>query len=153
MSGEPLAGHPIEDGAPPPGGTETILVAEDADAIRKLVERTLGAAGYRVVSAGDGKEAVKLLAADPARIDLVLLDVVMPRLGGRAAFEAMRAIKPGLRGVFLSGYSAAVISEDWLLANDGELLAKPITPQVLLRRVRAALDRAGSSRPHRSPPG
>jgi DNA-binding response OmpR family regulator len=117
-------------------------VAEDADAIRALVERTLGSAGYRVITATNGKEAVRRFQEDPGRIDLVLLDVVMPKLGGRAAFEIMRAQKPGLRGVFLSGYSAAEISEDWLAAQGCELLAKPITPQVLLRRIRAALDRA-----------
>ena len=142
VSGEPSLPRPAEDGTAPPGGTETILVAEDADAIRTLAERTLGAAGYRVITAANGKEAVKRFQEDPSRIDLVLLDVVMPKLGGRAAFELMRAAKPGLRGMFLSGYSASEISEEWLLAQGCELLAKPITSQVLLRRVRAALDRA-----------
>ncbi len=142
VSGAPALVRPLEDIAPPAGGTETILVAEDADAIRSLVERTLGSAGYRVITAANGKEAVKRFQEDVRRIDLVLLDVVMPKLGGRAAFEIMRAEKPGLRGVFLSGYSAAEISEDWLAAHGCELLAKPITSQMLLRRIRAALDRA-----------
>ena len=141
-SGETALPRPLEDNTTPSGGTETILVAEDADAIRTLIERTLGAAGYRVITAPNGKEAVKRFQEASRRIDLVLLDVVMPKLGGRAAFELMRAVKPGLRGVFLSGYSASEISEEWLLAQECELLAKPITPQVLLRRVRAALDRA-----------
>lgn len=141
ISGEQVPARYTAESPTPVGGTETVLVAEDADAIRTLVERTLTAAGYRVIAVANGKDALRRFQEDSSRFDLVVLDLVMPKLGGRAALEAMRLARPDLRAIFLSGYSASEITEEWLHAMRAELLMKPVTSQTLLRRVRAVLDR------------
>ncbi len=141
VSGEQATKPDASEAPPPRGGTETILVAEDADAIREYIARTLSGAGYRVITATNGKDAVARLAEDPSRVDLVVLDMVMPKVSGRAAFLTMRASRPDLRGIFLSGYAADELSEQWLAEHQCALLAKPIASRTLLRRVREALDR------------
>jgi PAS domain S-box-containing protein len=150
----PVAGGPdpvpVADPAPPPsGGSETVLIAEDADAIRDVIGRALRSAGYRVVAALNGEEAVRLFARSPGAIDLVVLDAVMPRLGGREALTAMRALRPDLPALFLSGYSADTIDPGWLATVGAELLMKPVAPSEFLRRVRRILDsRKAASKSH-----
>ncbi|MBL8959965.1 MAG: PAS domain S-box protein [Gemmatimonadetes bacterium] len=122
------------------GGTETLLVAEDADAIRELVSRATSAVGYRVITARDGREACARLAEHVDAVDLVILDMVMPRLNGRGALEEMRRQRPDLPCLFLSGYSASEVTEQWLKDNGCTLLHKPVTPQALLRAIRTTLD-------------
>ena len=130
------------NGAPEaaPGGAETLLLADDADAVRDVTRRLLQGAGYRVVAAANGQEAVDLFQRTPGAIDLVVLDAVMPRLSGPAAFAQMRTLRPDLRAVFLSGYSADVLGPEWLDDGGVELVMKPVTRAELLRRVRGALD-------------
>ena len=123
-----------------PGGTETLLVAEDADAIRELVTRAATNAGYRVIVARDGREAVARLAEHRDEIHMVVLDMVMPRLSGRGALEEMRKLRPDLPCLFLSGYSATEVTEEWLRTHHCRLMLKPVTPQALLRAIRATLD-------------
>ncbi|MBL8981286.1 MAG: PAS domain S-box protein [Gemmatimonadetes bacterium] len=140
VSGEEATPRPTRDYEVVTGGTETLLVAEDADAIRELITRAATNAGYRVISARDGREASARLAEHRDEIDMVVLDMVMPRLSGRGALEEMRRLRPDLPCLFLSGYSAAEVTEEWLRAHHCRLMLKPVTPQALLRAIRATLD-------------
>jgi PAS domain S-box-containing protein len=129
-----------ESAGPPPGGTETLLVVEDEAVVRAVVVEILERAGYRVLICNDGREAVDAYRERPGEVALVLLDVIMPGMRGPEAAAAIRAIDPGARVLFTSGYSDAAE-----LAGHGidpaTILRKPYPPDVLLRRVRDALDR------------
>jgi CheY-like chemotaxis protein len=127
-------------------GTETVLVAEDDAVIRGLVSRALRASGYTVLEAGDGDEALRLASAHTGRIDLLVTDVVMPRLDGRDLANLLLGRRPGLRVLFLSGYpdaitpTATVQGRCGALAPQCEFLQKPFTPEALARKVREVLD-------------
>ncbi|MBK9091065.1 MAG: response regulator [Holophagales bacterium] len=127
--------------APARGGNETILVAEDEATVRDLLATVLSDAGYRVVLAEDGQDAVQKFAADPDRIDLVLMDMIMPKKSGREAFEEIRVLRPGARVLFSSGYSPDFIESRGGLGAVPDLLTKPVHPLDLLRKVREILDR------------
>jgi PAS domain S-box-containing protein len=122
------------------GGVETILLAEDEEAIRNLSERVLRGYGYDVLTARDGAEAVALCEAHP-EIAIAVLDVVMPRMGGKDALDAMRRIRPDLRALFTSGYSTDRIHESFVLLPGIEFLPKPYSTASLARRVREVLDK------------
>jgi len=122
------------------GGAETILLAEDEDAIRNLAERSLRGYGYVVLVARDGAEAVALCEAHP-EIAIAVLDVVMPRMGGKEALDAMRRLRPDLKALFTSGYSTDRIHESFVLLPGIEFLPKPYDPASLARRVREVLDK------------
>ena len=122
------------------GGAETILVAEDEEAIRNLAERALRGYGYDVLMAGDGAEAVAIFEAHP-EIAIAVLDVVMPRMGGKEALDAMRRSRPALPALFTSGYSTDRIHESFVLLPGIEFLPKPYGPASLARRVREVLDK------------
>ncbi|MBX3177916.1 MAG: PAS domain S-box protein [Candidatus Hydrogenedentes bacterium] len=126
-----------------PLGNETILVVEDDDSVRSLTRIILERAGYTVREAGDGRSAVDRFREDPDGVDLVLLDVVMPGMGGRDAFNAMSAIRPGLKALFASGYSENAIHTNFVLDKGLALLKKPYSRDELLREVRRALDGDG----------
>jgi two-component system cell cycle sensor histidine kinase/response regulator CckA len=124
------------------GGYETILVAEDEASLRHLAATVLERLGYTVLLARDGQEAVEVFKADPSRVDLVILDLVMPRFGGRDALARMRALRPNLRVLFVTGYDDRA---DRVLANDQpipsqQLLMKPYRVDMLGSRVRDILD-------------
>jgi CheY-like chemotaxis protein len=124
---------------------DTILVAEDDEIVRSAVVRTLQRAGYAVVTACDGAEAVARFRDAPRPIRLVLLDVMMPRLKGPEAYVQIRAIDPHVPVVFTTGYADLPAFRS-LDLREVELLNKPYPPQELLRRVREALE-ACASRP------
>jgi CheY-like chemotaxis protein len=124
----------------PTSGDETILLVEDDDGVRAVAGRVLRARGYRVLEANDGEAALEILARDGHAVDLLLTDVVMPRMGGRALADRACARHPGLRVLFTSGYSDDVILRHQLLENGIALLQKPFTPQSLSARVREMLD-------------
>jgi len=133
------------DEAPPAptvlrGGSETLLLADDTDAVRDVTRRILESAGYRVLDAADGHDALATFERNPAAVDLVILDAVMPGLNGPEVFTRMRALRPDLPAIFLSGYSADTIGSDWLAAVDADLVMKPVSRHDLLARVRAVLD-------------
>jgi CheY-like chemotaxis protein len=129
-----------------PTGTERVLVADDQLHVRRVVERILTRAGYSVVGVADGKAAVE--AALRERFDLVLLDAVMPELGGRAAYEQIRKAIPDVRVLFASGYGGDELTARFLADTDVPLLRKPFDPHLLLRTMRAVLDA-----PRPAPPG
>jgi CheY-like chemotaxis protein len=128
-------------GIPDGGGTETILVAEDEPALRRLLASSLAELGYEVVITKDGEEAAKAFEAAGGRVALAILDVVMPRLGGLQAYARMRAIAPGLKVVFTTGYApeTAHLGD---VVGDGTFatLAKPFSLRELGQKVREMLD-------------
>jgi len=131
----------VPDAAPEcRGGAETILMAEDDEMVRSLSQRILEGSGYKVLVAEDGALACQLFEEHRDVVDLVMLDVVMPNMGGREAYERMRALRPGLRALFASGYSEIAIHKSFKLEGGLQLLQKPYTREPLLRAVRAVLD-------------
>jgi len=123
------------------GGTETILVVEDEVAVRQLILTILRSAGYTVLEAGGGLDAIGVWEANRERIDLLLTDLVMPGLiSGIDLGQKLAAEKPELKVIFSSGYSADVIGEDLTLDASTHFLAKPYQPQGLLKMVRECLD-------------
>ena len=121
-------------------GSETILLAEDDDGVAALTERVLRQAGYRVVRAKDGVEALELVESLQLNFDLLLTDVIMPRKKGPDLARALREDRPGLKVLFASGYTDEALSERGVLEPGTELIAKPYTPTELLSRLRAVLD-------------
>jgi CheY-like chemotaxis protein len=119
-------------------GRETILIAEDDAAVRGAVQQILENSGYQTLAAVDGQEAVRILRERSATIDLVILDVVMPELDGPEAWARMRAIRPDMRALFLSGYADDRCRER--LPEGAEVLEKPVSARDLLRGIRRALD-------------
>ena len=134
--------------APPPPrraatvrGTETILVVEDDPMVRDVTVRALRHEGYRVLVASSGGEALALRDEALSGAQLLVTDMVMPGISGRQVAEELCRRHPGLRVLFVSGYSPDVVAERGLLAPGCELLEKPFSPDVLAARVRAILDR------------
>jgi two-component system, cell cycle sensor histidine kinase and response regulator CckA len=123
------------------GGSETILLAEDNESVRNLTEKTLSSYGYRVLIACDGEEAVGIFLRHHNEIAMAVLDVVMPKMGGKQAYEEMAKILPGLKVLFLSGYSANASHNAFVLRPGLPFLQKPFGPSALARKVREALDR------------
>jgi CheY-like chemotaxis protein len=119
-------------------GAATILVAEDEPAVRALVEHVLRTAGFTVIAAVDGREALDL-AGDLPAIDLLLTDVMMPRLNGPDLAEALRERRPDQRVLFMSGFTNDVLGERGIISPEVELLTKPFAPDALLARVREML--------------
>jgi CheY-like chemotaxis protein len=120
-------------------GTETLLLAEDDLAVRTLMCTVLRTNGYTVVEAADGADAMRIAEGHVGRIDLLVTDVVMPSLGGRALLERMRAARPTLRVLYVSGYVDDEVMRRGGLDADEALLAKPFTADDLLQAVHAAL--------------
>jgi PAS domain S-box-containing protein len=123
-------------------GTETVLVVEDDPLVRKVTLRSLGAAGYRVIVAHNGREALEIAANEGVAFDLLLTDVIMPGLNGREVAEGLRSTRPGLRVLYMSGYAHDIISKAGVLDSGIEVLRKPFSVARLQERVRAALDAA-----------
>jgi two-component system cell cycle sensor histidine kinase/response regulator CckA len=139
--------QPAETGRPVRGeisGTETILVVEDEPAVRSIARESLRVRGYTVLEAPDGAAALQLAAGSEGAItiDLLLTDVVMPGLSGRALAERMVAERPGLRVLYMSGYTDDAIGLHGVLEPGLHYLQKPFAPDVLARKVRDVLDGA-----------
>jgi nitrogen-specific signal transduction histidine kinase/ActR/RegA family two-component response regulator len=121
-------------------GTETVLVVEDDPQVRDVTVRSLRAAGHPVLVAGCGRDALELDPEALRRTRLLVTDVVMPGLGGRALADELRRLHPALRVLYVSGYTQDAIVQRGVLDSGIEFLPKPFTPTVLLSRVRAILD-------------
>jgi DNA-binding NtrC family response regulator len=121
-------------------GSETILVVEDDAGLRRLARRALETSGYRVLDAGNPREAVQAASeyADP--IDLLLSDVVMPESEGAPLIDRLLAVRPDLRVLYMSGYADEAIVHHGVLEEGVPFLQKPFTPQALARKVRDVLD-------------
>jgi len=125
----------------PLGGTETVLVAEDDPTLQKLTRVVLEGAGYTVIVANDGEDAVKKFIENKDRIELLLFDLVMPRKSGKEAADEIRSIKPGVRVLFASGYAPDLLRKRVMLEDTASVVFKPLRPTDLLRKVREILDR------------
>lgn len=122
------------------GGTETILVAEDDPSLSKLTRIVLESSGYSVIIAENGEEAVEKYRENKDRIQLVVLDLIMPKKSGKEAYDEIRAMSPEVRVFFLSGYTMDMISR--MDVEEGmEVVRKPYAPKDLLRKVREVLDK------------
>jgi PAS domain S-box-containing protein len=124
------------------GGAETVLLVEDEQLVRHLTHEILRRHGYRVLEAADGVEALAVIRDHPDRIDLLLTDVVMPRMSGHELVELVRPIRPDMRILYVSGYSEEAIARQGQLTEGIELLAKPFTPGLLTAKIRQLLDRS-----------
>jgi PAS domain S-box-containing protein len=131
------------NGAPsfPAGGTETILVAEDDPSVRRLTRNVLEKFGYTVIEAVDGEDAVRKFRENTNAIQLVVLDVVMPRMNGKQVYDEITRIRPGIRVLFSSGYTAEIINQKGALEEGIQLISKPVDPRTLLSKVREVLSR------------
>ncbi len=123
-----------------PRGTETVLLVEDAAAVRAVTRQVLERLGYVVLEAPDGKAAMHLATKHRGRIHLLLTDVVMPELGGRQLAEQLTALRPELRVLYVSGYTDDAVVRHGVLEAGIAYLQKPFTPEILGRRVREVLD-------------
>ena len=123
-----------------PHGTETVLLVEDDEAVRALARYVLQACGYTVREAANGKEAIRLVEDFNGPLQLVVSDVVMPELGGLQLAERLRAMTPGLKVLFLSGYTDDSVIRHGVLPGEVCFLQKPFTPATLAQKVREVLD-------------
>jgi PAS domain S-box-containing protein len=128
------------DGKANLGGTETILVVDDEEPVRKVISRGLRSHGYNVIEAQHGEDALVVAGAFGAPIHLVVSDVVMPQMDGRALFERLRTWYPHIRFLFVSGYTRGVITGDELEGSATAFLAKPFGLEQLCEQVRGLLD-------------
>jgi len=127
-----------------PKGTETILLAEDNEGLREAAQEMLQTLGYRVILATNGAEATEFFKANSGKIDMAVLDVVMPDLSGPAAYSQMSAIQPDLRVVFTTGYTPETVSLNSTLEKGVPILQKPYSMKSLAQIVRSTLDRPRS---------
>jgi CheY-like chemotaxis protein len=129
-----------EGTAAPNRGKETILLVEDELFVRDLAQRALASRGYRILTASDGPHAIEIARKHQGTIDLVLSDVVMPHMGVAELAARLRQHRPGVRLLFMSGYSEAAVHRHGVVAAGAGLIEKPFTPETLAQQVRQALD-------------
>jgi len=122
-------------------GTETVLLVEDDDQVRTLNVGILRRNGYQVLEAQNGNDALRVAAESPSEIHLLLTDVVMPRMGGRELAARIKERRPTTKVLYVSGYTEDSIGHHGVFEEGNTLLAKPITPDLLLRKVREVLAR------------
>jgi len=121
-------------------GSETILVVEDEPDVRKIVCKVLGLNGYKVMEASGPVEALALAEKSEGNIDLLLTDVIMPIMNGRELDNQLKKLKPGVKTLFMSGYTNGVIDDGGILPEGVNFLQKPFTPDALAANVRKVLD-------------
>jgi len=124
-----------------PGGTETILVCEDDEELRRLTVKVLSHFGYRVIEAVDGQEAIEKFVANSEQVDLVIMDAIMPKKNGKMASQQMKMLRPDLKTIFVSGYSWDIFEEGSEFDENTIFLQKPVLPKELLARAREMLDK------------
>jgi nitrogen-specific signal transduction histidine kinase len=130
-------------GVPIEGGVETILVVEDQQTVRAFVVAALRQCGYDVLEASDGNEAIAVAGRHPGRLHLLLTDVVMPGMNGKELSGRLKELRPDLKVLFISGYTADAIAHRGVLDRGVAFLQKPFSPEELARKVRDALAAPG----------
>jgi two-component system, cell cycle sensor histidine kinase and response regulator CckA len=121
-------------------GSETVLLVEDEDGVRRLLHHVLHKRGYKVIEAANGAEALRLFERRGSEIQLVLTDMVMPQMGGRELGERLRALSPEVKIIYMSGYTDDVLVRTGALGPGMSFLQKPLRPEVLAAKVRETLD-------------
>ena len=124
----------------PTRGTETILLAEDDESVRGLVRNVLEKQGYTVIEAVDGADAVKRFMENRETIDLLLFDLIMPRMNGKEAYDEIKQWRPGLKVIFASGYAPDIVREKMCFETGIVMISKPIMLNALLKKIRTLLD-------------
>jgi two-component system, cell cycle sensor histidine kinase and response regulator CckA len=131
--------EPAPDQAPGGGAGETVLVVEDEPAMREVTRRILSRNGYRVITAANGREAIEVAANQAHGIDVVLTDVVMPQMLGKEAAERIRALRPGVKVLFMSGYTQGLLDSQGVVTAGVNLIEKPFTEKSLLAKLREVI--------------
>lgn len=128
-----------------PGGTETILIIDDDEMVRDVTYETLKRLGYQTLMAEDGKEAVEIARAHPGAIQLALLDLAMPVMGGAEAFPLLKEARPDMKVIICTGFEQGTASKALMDAGVSAFLLKPFGPSTLAQEIRSALDGAATS--------
>jgi hypothetical protein len=124
-------------------GSETLLVVEDEEVVRTLVRVALEGQGYTVLTASEGKDALEVLRMHSGQVDLLITDVIMPGISGRELVEETRKTRPGLRVLYMSGYTDDALDRNGLQGTPDQFIQKPFTPLTLARKVRSILEQSG----------
>ena len=132
--------EPAQPVAATSAGAETVLIVEDLSAVRSLERDVLAAHGYRVLEAADGEEAIRCCEQYPEPIHLLLTDVVMPGINGKELADRCTALRPNVKVLFTSGYTEDVIAREGILNPGIAFVPKPLTPQILIAKVREVLE-------------
>jgi PAS domain S-box-containing protein len=153
-TGQEIRIEPAAEPKPARGAGETVLIVEDEPALREVTHRILSRAGYRVLAAASGPEAIEIVTGYPGDIDVLLTDVIMPRMMGKEAAERIRALRPGIKVLFMSGYTQGFLDTKGVVEPGIILLEKPFTEASLLIKVGLLMAssepaRAGDRRPAR----
>jgi CheY-like chemotaxis protein len=120
-------------------GTETVLLAEDETEVREFTKKLLEEYGYKVITAASGQDAINEFKAHKDKIQLLLLDVIMPNKNGREAYEEIKKIRPDIRALFMSGYPADIIHKHEIIENGFAYIEKPVSSTKLLKKIREVL--------------
>ena len=123
----------------PPRGTETVLLVEDDPAVRAVARALLSAHGYSVLEAASGIEAVAIARQAERSIDLLLTDIVMPDMSGSKLVQSLKSVYPGLRSIYMTGYTDDALLQHGVQRGQDSVLHKPFTQQQLLQAVQARL--------------
>src|SRR5208282_5379865 len=125
----------------PQGKGETILIAEDDAAVRRMLRITLEEYGYEVVEAVNGEEAVRNFEANIDKVSLIILDVIMPLKNGRDAYDNIKKLNPDIKAIFMSGYTDDIIAKNGILEDGFDFISKPSDPVSLARKIGEVLNR------------
>lgn len=142
----PLAGEVVQEvrGASkeehPPGGVETVLLAEDDEAVRELHSMILEDTGYTIIQAVDGQDALDKFMKHQSEVSILITDVIMPKINGKRLYEEIRKIRPDMKVLMMSGYTKDVIIERGILEDEYSFMTKPVKPYDLLKTLRHILD-------------
>ena len=144
VTDQAMTGSAGSPAAPGPGHGEAVLVVEDEPALREMIRRILARNGYQVTMLARGQDAVDLASAPAARVDALITDVVMPGMQGREVVERVRAVQPGVRVLYMSGYPKGLLGAQGILGSEVSLIEKPFSETTLLAALRTIL-RASST--------
>jgi signal transduction histidine kinase len=123
------------------GGTEVILLAEDDATIRRMMTAILKDVGYTIIEAADGEDALEKIRAEKDRIQFLILDVIMPKKNGKKVYNEAIKLIPGIKVLFVSGYTADIIQEKGIINEGQDLMLKPVAPDELLEKIRELIDK------------
>ena len=126
---------------PPRGGTETVLVAEDDEVVRTIIKAILDRFGYKIIEAVDGEDAVNRFKENKDKINIIILDVVMPKKDGKMVYDEIKKLRPEIKAIFTSGYTTDFIDKKGILEEGVNFIQKPVSANELLRKIREVLDK------------